>query len=252
MAENSNRLLQVLSPYGRWKHPQGMQMVDAEAANRMGKAFGKMFGRRVPIYVGHPDDNPSMPCKAVGRVKGICGTEGGIAIIAEYYDPKIRDSFLRSDGTALSPRWQMERLPDGEYRPVKLISVGVTRNPNIKGSGEVIRVYKCQRGRIDAAAARISETVGRFSKVLDRAKACADCANEAEIRISSAVVASRVAARAEARATERPGKFNLSRLALERSRKFGEPYTSSFAAVRRQFGKISPATVAGGTNKNKE
>ena len=45
----------------------------------------------------------------------------------------------------MSPRWEMQSLGNGMYRPVRLVSVGLTNNPNIKGCGIIIDTLPQQR-----------------------------------------------------------------------------------------------------------
>ena len=55
----NRELVQVLCPYGEWRHSRGMQVVDFESARRMKRSMGifRYLGA-IPIYMGHPDDYP--------------------------------------------------------------------------------------------------------------------------------------------------------------------------------------------------
>lgn len=128
-------LLQVLCPFGEWNHPKGMQLVDEKSARRMKLAAMFSFSD-IPVYVGHPEER-NIKSKSVGRIKKICRTKGGIVVVVEY-SRKAYDDVLTGKLRAMSPRWEMEKLCDGKYRPVKLLSVGLTNNPNIPESDRII------------------------------------------------------------------------------------------------------------------
>lgn len=139
----NNTLIQVLSPYGNWNHQKGMQVVDKIAGDKMRANFPSIIGqklfRKIPVYEGHPDDD----CKktkraiAVGYVEKIVPLNDAIVAIIKYDEASYKN-ILSGKFSAMSPRWQMESLPDGTYRPVKLISVGLTNNPNIPESGKIL------------------------------------------------------------------------------------------------------------------
>lgn len=138
---NNNNLLQVLSPFGEWKHSKGNQIVDEIAAKKMIHNSQKLFAKKIPIYIGHPDEN-NAHCtdKKVGEVERILKTPKGILISARYNNDsysKIKTGKI----SALSPRWEMEHINDNNYRPIRLISVGLTNNPNISTSGKIIDVF---------------------------------------------------------------------------------------------------------------
>ena len=137
-AKFDKELVQVLCPYGEWKHSRGMQVVDFESARRMKRSMLilRALGG-IPIYIGHPDDYPDGEKVPVGKIVGIFSTHDGIAVVARYSD-SVCGRILKKEISAMSPRWQMEKLPDGKYRPVRLLSVGLTNNPNIPLSGTII------------------------------------------------------------------------------------------------------------------
>jgi|GEM_PF-6734256 len=141
--KNKKILLQILSPYGNWQHAKGMQIVDKIAAEKMTKSFSSFFkqafSKGLPVYEGHPDDDPKNNKNPIiaGYIKKIIPLDDGIAILTAYkksFYEKIIDKTYK----ALSPRWQMQALEDGTYRPVKLISAGLTNNPNIPESGTIL------------------------------------------------------------------------------------------------------------------
>lgn len=104
-------ILQVLCPYGKWRHAKGMQIVDEESAKKMGRAAVGNAIFPIPIYVGHPDeDNPSK-ARAVGRIKRIIKTRDGIAVLAAY-PQKTYDEIVGGKYAAMSPRWKMQNIGD--------------------------------------------------------------------------------------------------------------------------------------------
>lgn len=134
--KSDRELLQVLCPFGEWPHAKGMQVVDEESARKMKRAAAWSAAVGIPIYVGHPDDE-GIRAEAVGRIKRICPTNDGIAVVAAY-PQKTYEKIVRGEFSAMSPRWRMQKLGDGRYRPVKLLSVGLTNNPNISESGKIL------------------------------------------------------------------------------------------------------------------
>jgi len=232
-------IVQILCPYGEWPHPRGMQVVDEVSARKMRGAAASIFSGRIPIFVGHPDDSPkASKAEPVGYVKKICLTSGGIAIVSNYGDgafKKIESGELR----ALSPRWQMENVGGGKFRPVRLISAGLTNNPNIPSSGRIVTAS--ERTEILEGAKGLAEKVSRkCSKALEAAAACAKRAGEIEDGARAAAVSLRVVGTngnegGTRQRAEKPSAGKLAELAAERSKRLGEPYTKSFASLRREL-----------------
>ena len=134
----NRELLQVLCPFGIWNHPRGKQLIDEKSAQKMKNAEMFLF-RKIPIFVGHPDENINVKAIVVGWIKEICITKGGIAILAAY-SQKAYDDILSGKLRAMSPRWKMERISGGVFRPVDLLSIGLTNEPNIPSSGKIIEI----------------------------------------------------------------------------------------------------------------
>jgi len=131
-------------PYGNHDHREGMQVCDEEACKLMAANFaetkeskGKKY-KGIPIYLGHPDD-----AKAAGA-GGDKRARGWIRMM-ELGNEGLR---LKTDWTALgrkevedeevayfSPRWAVRRMANTtrNYRPVRLMSVGLVNDPNIEG-----------------------------------------------------------------------------------------------------------------------
>ena len=131
-----------VSPFGRFPHRVGMQVFDRQAANSIVARFRSArdrlarLWRGLPVFVGHPDMDPKtypdhrkygsireLEVRADGLWARPRWSRAGREIVNdEHYDFQ-------------SPLWNMEPVPDepGAFRPVELISVGLTNRPNIPG-----------------------------------------------------------------------------------------------------------------------
>ena len=129
-----------VSPFGRFPHRVGVQVFDRQAANSIVKLFKSTkdrlarLWRGLPLYVGHPDLDPKtypdhrkygsiqdLEVRADGLWARPKWSRAGREIVNdEHYDFQ-------------SPLWNMEPVPNeaGAYRPVELLSVGLTNRPNI-------------------------------------------------------------------------------------------------------------------------
>lgn len=246
-------LVQVLSPYGEWPHRLGMQIVDEKSLESMRSAarFSALVGCGIPVYVGHPDESPRSKARPVGKISRIFSLGDGIGVEAKYTEEafeKISSGRLKS----MSPRWRMEKLPDDRFRPVKLISAGLTNNPNIPESGRVVGALP--RG-LDSAKAR-AEKSGKLSAAAkgaaERAKKCSEAAGRLRELSRAAVVEARMRL---SRPPAKPGggegpapaqkgisPREMAELAARRSERLGEPYSRSFAAIRKQCAFHNPQT----------
>jgi hypothetical protein len=133
-----------LADYGDWPHPSGLQRFGQPAAAAMVRGFQSLWGRLrrkfggVPLYVGHPDD-PAFAgqcghddTRAYAWVTSLEARPDGLYILPRWSEPGrelLRHAFYKF----LSPRWQMQALGNGAFEPVRLLSVGLTNNPNIPG-----------------------------------------------------------------------------------------------------------------------
>ncbi|MBA4136760.1 MAG: hypothetical protein C0518_05535 [Opitutus sp.] len=136
--------------YGVYPNAVGLQVFDRAAAEAIVSAFNdranriaQMF-RGEPIYVGHPDDeawkraNPGIHAQAVGRIREVQATDTGLRLRLAYNDEGTR--LVGGDApafTSFSPNWGM--LPTTHqgrkaFRPVQLLSIGLTNQPNIPGT----------------------------------------------------------------------------------------------------------------------
>lgn len=224
-------LLQLLCPFGNWPHAKGMQVVDEEAAQKMRKNFARslagIFGG-LPIYIGHPDDGGGAKARPVGRIERICVTAGGIAVCARYGEEaffKIASGELKN----LSPRWRMQDLGGGFFRPVRLVSAGLTNSPNIPRSGEILEA----RAPLNFGMAEMPSLKNSLNEIAKKTAACAEAA--ARISAEAARIKNESIDAGIARLSQRPQAFELAAMALRRAKETGEDYAASFAKIRRKF-----------------
>jgi regulator of replication initiation timing len=132
-----------LLPYGDYPHPRGVQHFNRSSAEIIAKNFKSLRGRLsrkflgLPIFIGHPDDDrfsgsPGHKSHLVyGRVKDIEPRSDGMWLLIHWSGvgyQLIRNGFFRF----LSPRWRMKNIGNNGFEPIKLLSVGLTNNPNIR------------------------------------------------------------------------------------------------------------------------
>jgi hypothetical protein len=133
-----------LSPFGRFEHTKGYQKVDPESASAMVNNFNSFLsrlGRRfagVPFYVGHPDvpewQNYYSDKRAYGWVTELIAKEDGLYGKVKW--SKAGQEILENAHFKfLSPFWEAAKISEengrGVYRPSRLISVGLTNEPNL-------------------------------------------------------------------------------------------------------------------------
>lgn len=239
MKSNKVVLLQVLSPFGNWQHQRGMQVVNKQSAKAMRQSFGalkRLFGAKLPIFEGHPDDTPrkKLP-KPLGYIRDIHETIDGIAITAEYDENTYRER-IENKYSALSPRWEMKALGREQYTPIRLISVGLTNNPNIPQSGKVLLVDSVENTeQMNSHLKQVKSYASRCGRITEKAKVCLNSAEETLKQLKSDCVGARIL-KIRKDSTERiaPTTKGLSDLARERSERLGEPYSLSFAKLRQR------------------
>ncbi|MGZ8940376.1 MAG: phage portal protein family protein, partial [Limisphaerales bacterium] len=132
-----------LSPYGDFPHARGLQRVDRVAAELMVTQFhsfrgrvGRLFGG-VPFYVGHPDlpaSSELVDRKAYGWIMEVEAREDGFYGRVKWSEAGL--ALLRNAHFKfLSPFWEAREIGQESgrriYRPVALISAGLTNQPNI-------------------------------------------------------------------------------------------------------------------------
>jgi hypothetical protein len=128
-----------IAPYGKHPHERGLQIVDAAAANEMGRGVSTLwkvfkekfgYGNPVPVYRSHPDSENfvnALDKMTYGTVKKIYAGERGVMAQIDW----CNDFRKLPKKMMFSPRWKMARQPDGNFRPTELLSIGLTYTPNI-------------------------------------------------------------------------------------------------------------------------
>lgn len=229
-----NNLLQVLSPYGNWAHVKGNQLVDEDAALAMVKNSERLFAREIPIYIGHPDEN-SQRCKhkRVGKVEKIFRTKHGIIVSALYTD-EVYKKIISKEIKAMSPRWEMQKIDNDCFRPIRLVSVGLTNNPNISGSGEIIDVKATSIS--NASHSRTLDFAKSFqkscNKLLLKTKSTQSRLGQLTLELRQKSIKRRLEKLNPKKAQKSESFQELSMRAKEISLESGESYTKVFAKLK--------------------
>lgn len=163
----------TLAPFGEWSHRLGLQIVDTEAAEAMAADLARRW-RAAPIFLGHPDD---ATIQAPVRFRGSLGRVVSLRVRQGFLEAAVR---WRRLGRALveagavrflSPRWEMTPLEASGFRPVRLISVGLTNTPNLP-----VPPLRADRGRVDPA---LLHALGFRKTPLELLPACRELAADA-------------------------------------------------------------------------
>ena len=129
-----------VSPFGRFPHRVGIQVFDREAAVRIITLFNSTkdklarLWRGLPIFIGHPDFDPKTypDHRKYGSIQRLEVRPDGLYAQAKW-SRAGREIVNDEHFDFPSPLWNMEPIPTeaGAFRPVELISVGLTNRPNI-------------------------------------------------------------------------------------------------------------------------
>jgi hypothetical protein len=141
MEENSDGWFKV-SPYGtfRGKTPGRPQLFTEDAARRMVAEFnslrgklGRMF-RGVPIYIGHPDVDPTIwtDDRRLGKATDLQARPDGLWAFGEW-NSLGRENQAEGFWVYPSPRWDAP-VGQARFEPDRLISIGLTNTPRIETS----------------------------------------------------------------------------------------------------------------------
>ena len=135
----ADRWFQV-SPFGRFPHRVGMQVFDRQAANAIVTLFNSArdrlarLWRGLPVFIGHPDLDPKTypDHRKYGSIQRLEVRDDGLYAQAKW-SRAGREIVNDEHFDFPSPLWNMEPVPReaGAFRPVELISVGLTNRPNI-------------------------------------------------------------------------------------------------------------------------
>ena len=131
-----------LTDYGEYSHARGLQRLTRESARTMVNYFNSLRGRLarrfrgLPVYIGHPDD-PSFAnqpghrdTRAYAWIQGLDDREDGLWVLPKW-GAAGRELLSNAFYKFLSPRWAMKAVEPGVFEPVRLLSVGLTNQPNI-------------------------------------------------------------------------------------------------------------------------
>lgn len=152
-----------LAEYGDWPHPRGLQRFTPAAAQRMVGYFKSLRGRLarkfggLPVYIGHPDDahfsgqSGHTDTRSYAWVTDIEARRDGL-YGAFKWSPAGADLLGNAFYKFLSPRWVMEPLGKDAFQPVRLLSVGLTNQPNIPGEAiaNSVAAASCADAKADA------------------------------------------------------------------------------------------------------
>ena len=129
-----------VSPFGRFPHRVGVQVFDRQAANAIVELFNSArdrlarLWRGLPVFIGHPDLDPKAypDHRKYGSVQRLEVRPDGLYAQAKW-SRAGREIVNDEHFDFPSPLWSMEPVPHeaGAFRPVELISVGLTNRPNI-------------------------------------------------------------------------------------------------------------------------
>lgn len=130
----------LIAPFGDWKNGDIVQRVDASAAENLKRNMAAVWAmvksdieNPCPVHYEHPDDLDGEEVPKVvdktpyGRVRSLEIRDDGIYAEIEWL-PGFETLPKRLQ---ISPRWNADPLGGGIVRPVRLISIGLTRRPNI-------------------------------------------------------------------------------------------------------------------------
>lgn len=133
-----------LVAYGSYPHPRGLQHVTQAVAHALAQNFHSLQGRLrrafrgVPIYIGHPDDasfagqDGHRDTRAYGWLEAMDARADGLWIKPRW-SSEGRKLLTNAHYRFLSPRWLLKPATDGGFHPVRLLSIGLTNQPNIPG-----------------------------------------------------------------------------------------------------------------------
>lgn len=132
----------LLTPYGDYAHRAGLQRIDRQCARSLAEAFNAPLRRLqrlwagLPVYIGHPDDEAyagkpgHRDTTHYGHIRGLEARDEGLFAQIKWSKAGLK---LIADETYrhLSPRWVAVEQERGIYRPVRLLSCGLTNSPNL-------------------------------------------------------------------------------------------------------------------------
>ena len=154
-----------LTDYGEFPHARGLQRLSRESARSMVSYFNSLRGKLarrfggLPVYIGHPDD-PSFAnqpghrdTRAYAWIQAMDDREDGLWVLPKW-GAAGRELLSNAFYKFLSPRWAMKAVEPGVFEPFRLLSVGLTNQPNIpcdaianeKGPDRITQTLTSEKG----------------------------------------------------------------------------------------------------------
>lgn len=256
MEDNSEGWFKV-SPYGtfRGKTPGRPQHFGKEQADRMVAEFNSMSGklgrlfRGVPIYIGHPDVDPTIwtDDRRLGKATKLEARADGLWAFTEW-NSLGRENQSEGYWVYPSPRWDAP-VGAAKFEPDRLISIGLTNTPRIQESEPLansqLDTNKPTDTKMDPKLIR--EKLGlppeaTDEEVIAKMDSLIQAATDAEAR---AMEAENAKAAAETAATEATTKKDEVECALRSAESnvvsFREAANNSILDLAEREGRISPA-----------
>ena len=184
----------LIAPYGDWKNGDYIQRVDAVAAENLKRNMGKVwhkiksaFGNPCPVHYEHPDDedDKEVPDAAdktpYGKVKSLEALADGIYANIEWL-PGFAELPRHLQ---ISARWNADFIEGNIIRPKRLLSLGLTRRPNIKRTSFVNSITQPKEPYMDKEILTLlGYTEEEAQKIIDKA---ADAPSDVLERIKKAL-----------------------------------------------------------------
>jgi hypothetical protein len=142
LAETGDAPVWLEIPFGNFDHKQGVQVVDRASADAMLANLAELKKKKgskfvgIPIYLNHPDvpafANQSPDKKAKGWITEAEATADGLRLKADLNAPG-KELLANKEVRFFSPVWKAEAVAGRTkaYRPVQLVSIGLTNDPQI-------------------------------------------------------------------------------------------------------------------------
>lgn len=123
----------------------------------------------------------------------------------------------------------MEKLKDGYFRPVRLISAGLTNRPNIPSSGSMLLSYadfEKSVSEVEKMRVKLSLAIKKIAECIKAEKAVSA---EAEF-LKNEKMDENIA-----KLSQKPQAFEMAAMALALAKENGGDYAASFAKIRRKY-----------------
>ena len=129
----------------------------------------------------------------------------------------------------------MEKLPDGRFRPIKLVSAGLTNNPNIPESGRIIRSIRktANLEALKSVGGESSDAAKSLRECADGAKRLAKLSREAVVQ--TRIVLAKKAQQQKPQQQKIPTAKQIAQLAARAASESNQPYVKTFAQLRKKY-----------------